>query len=354
MQTFSISLPASRYGQPEQRAAFVDSLLAHLVDRPDVHSAGAIFGLPLTNFRYGMSTSTLDGVRLSDEEQTRLTMQIRVVSADYFRTMQIPVTRGRAFSGGDRRGTQPVVILSAAAAALLFPGMDPLAHHLQIGSSLGQEAGPAGGTVVGVVADVRSQGPAAPVRPTLYLAHAQFPMDTVSVVIRTRGAPASLVGPARSALHDLDPDVAMFRVRSMAQVAAAAVAQPRLYTVLIVCFATTAVALAAVGLYGVLAFAVGQRTREIGIRIALGAARGEVLRMVMAQAGRLAMTGIAAGLVAAALASRLLRSQLFEVSPTDLATYGLVALVLLARFADRQLGACASRGASGRDHRDSP
>ena len=139
----------------------------------------------------------------------------------------------------------------------------------------------------------------------------------------------------------------------MAQVAAAAVAQPRLYTLLIVCFATTAVALAAVGLYGVLAFAVGQRTREIGIRIALGAARGEVLRMVMAQAARLAMTGIAAGLVAAALASRLLRSQLFEVSPTDLATYGLVALDA-GRFPDRQLGACASRGASGRDHRDSP
>ena len=124
-----------------------------------MHAAGAIFGLPLTNFRYGMSTSTRDGVRLSDEEQTRLTMQIRVVSADYFRTMQIPVTRGRAFSGGDRRGTQPVVILSAAAAALLFPGIDPLAHHLEIGSSLGQEAGPAGGTVVGVVADVRTTGP---------------------------------------------------------------------------------------------------------------------------------------------------------------------------------------------------
>ena len=115
----------------------------------------------------------------------------------------------------------------------------------------------------------------------------------------------------------------------MEQLAAAAVAQPRLYTVLIVCFATTAMLLAAIGLYGVLSFAVGQRTREIGIRMALGAGRGQVLRMVLGQAGRLAVTGILSGLLAAAVASRALRAQLFEVSPTDLATYVIVSIVLL-------------------------
>ena len=329
VQTFTIALPDSQYGQPEQRAALVDSLVSRLGDRPDVESAGAVFGLPLSNFRYSMSTSTLDGVRQTDDEQDRLSLQVRVVTPDYFRTMRIPMTRGRGFAARDGRGAEPVAILSAAAASLLWPGTDPIGHHLEIGSSLGQGPGRAGGTVVGVVADVRSHGPAAPVRPTLYLVHAQFPMGMVSVVIRTRREPESLVGPARSVLRDLDPDIPMFRVRSMEQVASAAVAQPRLYMLLIVCFATTAILLAAIGLYGVLAFAVGQRTREIGIRIALGAARGQVMTMVMAQAGRLAVTGIVAGLVAAALASRALRSQLFEVSPTDMATYVLVAVVLL-------------------------
>ena len=121
----------------------------------------------------------------------------------------------------------------------------------------------------------------------------------------------------------------MFRVRSMEQVAANAVAQPRLYMVLIACFASTAVLLAAIGLYGVMAYAVGQRTREIGIRLALGARRGEVLGMVMRHAGALAISGIALGLVAAALASRVLRAQLFEVAPTDIATYATVAAGLL-------------------------
>ena len=169
-----------------------------------------------------------------------------------------------------------------------------------------------------------------PVRPTIDLAHAQFPVSMVSVVLRTRGAPAALIAPAASALRDLDPDVPMFRVRSMEQLVAAAVAQPRLYAVLIVCFATTAMLLAAIGLYGVLSFAVGQRTREIGIRMALGAGRGQVLRMVMGQAGRLALTGILAGLLAAAVASQALRTQLFEVAPTDLTTYLVVSVVLLA------------------------
>ncbi len=330
LQTFSISLPPSRYTEPEQRAAFVEALVSQMAGRPDVESAGAIFGLPLSNFRYSMSTATRDGVALDDETQDRLNLQIRVVTPDYFRTMRIPVTRGRGFAAGDRRGAEAVAIVSTSAAALLWPGTDALGHHLQIGSRLGQGGDRAGGRVVGIVPDVRNHGPAAPVRPTLYLAHQQFPMDTVSVVVRARGQPDLLAAPARSALRDLDPDVPMFRVRTMAQVAAAAVAQPRLYVLLIGAFATTAILLAAVGLYGVLAFAVGQRSREIGIRIALGARRTQVVGLVMAQAGRLTATGTIAGLGIAAVASQALRSQLFEVTPIDAATYVAVAVTLLA------------------------
>jgi len=329
VQTFTITLPEARYTEPGQRAEFVETLLTRLGTVPNVTSAGAIFGLPLSNFRYTISTSTLDGRKLTEDEQTRLSLLVRVVTPDFFKALQIPITRGRSFSAADRRGTEPVAILSESAAATLWPDTDPLGHHLEIGTSLGQGTR-AGGAVVGIAGDVRSLGPSVPVRPTIYLAHAQFPMDMVSVVLQARGTPESLLGPAARALRELDPDVPMYRVRSMEQLAASAVAQPRLYTILIVCFATTALLLAAIGLYGVLSFAVGQRTREIGIRMALGAGRGQVLRMVMGQAGRLALTGISAGLLAAAMASQALRSQLFEVAPTDVRTYAFVSLVLLA------------------------
>jgi putative ABC transport system permease protein len=152
----------------------------------------------------------------------------------------------------------------------------------------------------------------------------------MSVAIKTRGEPSALIEPARAILRVLDPDVPMFSVRSMPQIVSTAMAQPRLYTVLIVCFAATAMLLAAIGLYGVLAYAVGQRTREIGIRLALGARRAEVIRMVMSQAGKLVIAGVAFGLIAAMLASRLLRAQLFEIAPTDRITYAAVAVGLVA------------------------
>jgi len=330
VQTFSLSLPEGRYATPSQRAEFVDQLVTRVAQQPGVERAGAVFGLPLSNFRYGISTSTRDGLTLADEEQERLVLQVRVVTPDYFAAMGIPVVRGRGFTATDRAGGAPVAVLNQAAAARLWPGTDALGHSLEVGTRLGQGGGRAGGTVVGIAGDVHDYGPAARVAPTLYLAHGQFPVDSVTVVARGNGDPATLVEPMRVTLRQLDADVPMFRVRSMAQVAANAVAQPRLYLVLIACFATTAMLLAAVGLYGVMAFAVGQRTREIGIRLALGARRGAVLGMVMRQAGVLAVAGVVTGLTVAALASRVLRSQLFEVAPTDGATYVVVAAVLLA------------------------
>lgn len=329
VQTFSIGLPDSRYSQPQQRAEFMDTLLSRIALQPNVESVGATMILPLTGGRYGISTATRDGVTLSDDEQDRLTFQIRIVTPDYFKTMQVPVTRGRGFTTADRIGSEPVVMLNATGAARMWPDADPLGRHLEIGTGFGMGRGRTGGTVVGVAGDVLEYGPAAPAPPTLFLAYAQWPVNGMAVVAKGRQAPAALIEPLRSILLDLDPDVAMFAVRSMPQIQDIAMAQRRLYLVLIGCFATTALLLAALGLYGVLAYAVGQRTREIGIRLALGANRAEVLRMVMAHAGRLALAGVGIGLVAALLASRLLRAQLFEVAPTDTATYVLVATGLL-------------------------
>lgn len=329
VQTFRVTLPDSRYAQPLQRQQFYETLLSRIAMHPDVESVGAAMGLPLSRFSYGISTSSIDGRRLSDDEQDALTLQIRVVTPDYFRTMGIPIPRGRAFTSFDRMGTAPVVIVNEAAAKRLWKDIDPLGREVRMGTRFGLGGDQAGGVVIGIAGDVREYGPASAAPPTVYLAHAQWPLPNMSVVARTGGEPAALIEPMRAVLHEIDPDLPMFAVRSMPQIVSNAVAQPRLYMVLIVCFAATAVLLAAIGLYGVLAYAVGQRTREIGIRLALGARRAEVLRMVMSQAGRLVVAGVALGLVASVLASRLLRAQLFEVQPTDVATYVLVALGLM-------------------------
>ena len=338
VQAFNVSLPDSRYVQPLQRYEFMDTLTSRIATNPNVESAAAVFGLPLTNFRFGISTSTRDGVTLSDDEQDGLTLQVRLVTPDYFKTMGITVVKGRSFTAGDRMGTQPVAMLNQVAAARVWPNQDALGHHLDIGTRFGIGTERAGGTVVGIVGDVREHGPASPVAPTLYLPYAQRPVGGVSIVAKARnGDPSSLVQPMRALLAELDPDVPMSAVRSMDQLSAAAVAQPRLYLVLIASFAGTAMLLSAIGLYGVLAYAVGQRTREIGIRLALGAKRGEVLRMVMTQAGRLAIAGVAIGLAAALIASRALRSQLFQIAPTDTLTYvvvggGLLIVALVAAW----------------------
>jgi putative ABC transport system permease protein len=329
VQTFSIGMPPAKYPQPQQRQAFVETLLARLAQHTDVESAAAVSGLPLTGSQFGISTSSRDGVTLSDDAQDSLTLQVRFVSPDYFRTMRIAVPRGRAFSDADRMGSQPVAMVNQTAAGRLWPGVDPLGHQLEIGTRMGMGGARAGGTVVGVAADVLEYGPASQAPPTLYLSHGQWPVDSMTVVVKSRGEPSALIAPARAILRELDPDVPMFAVRSMPQIQEIAIAQPRLYLVLILSFALTAMLLSAIGLYGVLAYTVGQRTREIGIRLALGAKRGEVLRMVMAQAGRLAVTGVAIGLVAAVLASRVLRAQLFEIAPTDTVTYVAVGAGLL-------------------------
>jgi predicted permease len=330
VQTFSISLPDARYAQPSDRQAFVETLLQRAATVPNLESAGAVFGLPLSNFRYGITASNRDGITLTDDEQDALTLQVRLVTPDYFKTMGIPIVKGRGFGAGDRIGAQPVAMLNQTGAARVWPDQDALGHHLQIGTRFGMGGERAGGTVIGIVGDVRDFGPASPAPPTIYLAHAQWPEGAVSIVAKARnGDAASLVQPLRAVLQDLDRDVPMSAVRSMDQLSSAIVAQPRLYLVLIASFAATAMLLAAIGLYGVLAYAVGQRTREIGIRLALGARRGEVLRMVMTQAGRLAIAGVVIGLGAALIASRALRSQLFQIAPTDVVTYVMVGVGLL-------------------------
>ena len=165
-----------RYPQPADRAALVESLLSRAATLPGVSSAGAIFGLPLTDFRYTISMSTLDGRKLANDEQDARSLQVRVVTPAYFRSMAIPIVRGRALTDGDRIGAPPVVLVNEAAAARLWPNENPLGHEFTLGTRMGQGGSPLGGTVVGVARDVHDFGPLQAVRPTVYLSHAQFPM----------------------------------------------------------------------------------------------------------------------------------------------------------------------------------
>lgn len=335
IQTFNISLPATSYATPAARASRVDRLLQRIAARPDVEAAAAIFGLPLTGFSYGISTSTIDGRRLDDDEQMRRLVQVRVATPGYFRVMGIPLHEGRAFEAADGRGAPPVAVVNRAAARLLWPEHPPLGRSFTLGTGLGQGGQPAGGTVIGVVGDVHDRGPGVPARPTVYLAHAQFPVEFVSVAAKARGVPATLIEPLRQIVAEEDASLPVFRVRTMEQLARDAVAQPRVFLVLLGIFATAAVLLAAIGIYGVISYAVSQRTREIGLRIALGAGRVDVLRMVIAQAVVLAGIGLTLGFVLAAGAGRVMRSLLFGVEPFDPITFalagaGFFAVTLLA------------------------
>jgi predicted permease len=329
VQTFNLSMPDATYTQPAQRAEFVDAVIGEISRRPDVEAAGAIFGLPLTDFRYVISMSTLDGRKLDNDEQMRRSLQVRVVTPDYFRALGIQPVQGRALSASDRLGAPFAVVINETAAARLWPDKSPLGHEFTLGTRMGQGGANAGGTVVGVVRDVHDHGPAIAVRPTVYLAHAQFPVSFLTVTVRGRnGAPA--IEPLRALVAQMDPDLPIYRVRTMEQLQSDAVAQPRVYLTLLGLFAFTAVILASIGIYGVLMHAVAQRTREIGIRLALGARRGEVVGMVVRQAAVLALAGLAIGLALAIAASSTLRTVLFGVQPTDVATYSAVAVGLFA------------------------
>jgi predicted permease len=335
--TFETSLPDATYGPPELSAAFYRDLDERLHALPGVQAAGAVFGLPLTNFGYVISAYELDGRRLPDEERDRLSVQIRVVTPDYFQAMGIPVHRGRGIGATDRANMPPVIVINEAAAKLIWPGADPIGHTFTVGTRLGVGESRAGGEVIGIVGDVREWGPTNAARPTIFLSHEQFPVGYMTVAIRTSGDPTTLLAPARRALAAIDADVPMFGVWTMEQRVGATVAKPRLYMLLIGVFAAVAILLAAVGIYGLLAQTVERRRREIGVRLALGAERRNIVRLVIRQATTLTAVGVALGLFGAALGGRVLARLLFNVRATDPVTLvsvaaGIASVALVASY----------------------
>jgi putative ABC transport system permease protein len=250
--------------------------------------------------------------------------------------MRMPLLRGRGIEPSDRIGAPGVAVVNLTLARRAWPEGDAIGQRLIMG---GGGVDSVWRTVVGIVGDIRHRGLDAEPRPEIYLPHAQFPagtgtpLRTMRVVLRAEGHPATLAAPLRAALAELDPDLPLTQMQTMEQALGSWAAERRLTMLIVAGFALLALTLGAVGVYGVMAHLVTQRTREIGIRIALGAVPREILGLVLSQGVRLAVLGIALGLLGALAAGRLLTRLLFQVEPTDtvtfMATAGALALVAL-------------------------
>jgi putative ABC transport system permease protein len=324
--TFEISLPDSRYLEDPARIAFFDRLLPRLRNLPGARSAAAVMGLPLSGLDFIISFQVAGRPPLPSSLQPA--MQVRVATPDYFSAIGIPIRRGRAFTEDDRAGTPRVVVITEAAAREFFPGEDPIGKTIQLGWGRGPGKPTAGGEVVGIVGDVKDEGLAEANPPAIYMPYRQWPVSFMAVVVKTALPPASLGDAVRAEVGAIDPNLPISNVRTLDTIVAKSISQQRFYMLLLAIFAAVALVLAAIGIFGVLSYAVSQRTREIGIRMALGAPGGSVIGLIVRQAMLLVAAGVAAGTGLALLLSRTISRMLFSVTPTDPATFASVAALL--------------------------
>ena len=325
--TFRVSLPDVTYAERARRIAFFDRLLTRLAALPGVRSAGAVIGLPLTNLNFTISFN-VDG-RPEAPPGQEPTMEVRVASPDYFRTIGIPLKRGRLFTRSDVMGAPQVALLSESAARRYFPNENPLGRTIKLGWHFDDNK-QAGGVVVGIVGDVKEAGLDEPSPPEIYIPHAQIGIGNMAIVVRGAIAPSAFSQSVEAVLRDLDPDLPLSSLKTLDEMRTASVSGRRFYVLLLTLFAAVALVLAAVGIFGVMSYAVTQQTREIGIRIALGADRDHVVRMILRRAGLLVLAGLSLGLAMAVGTGRALSSLLFELSPTDPGTLAGVCVLLAA------------------------
>jgi putative ABC transport system permease protein len=326
--TLTVDLPESTYASVPRVLAFHDAMLARMAAAPGVAAVGLVNFLPLGGTFFDGSAIGDDHRKLPDD----FGVDEPAVSSDYFRAMGIHVMRGRAFTAADDAGSLRVAIVSASAARTLWLDQDPIGRRLSL------EDAPAERdwlTVVGVVDDVRQQQLAMPPDSAVYQPYAQVDrvgrLRHMSYVARAAGDAGGLAASFRAALRGVDPDLPADQVQTMTAVVNLTVAGPRFQTGLLTGFAVLALALALVGVYGVLAYSVAQRTREISIRLALGAQTSRVLAMILGRTALLASVGVAVGSVGAMFAARGLAhlDVLFDVSPRDPAIFAAVAGALV-------------------------
>jgi putative ABC transport system permease protein len=324
--TATVQLSETKYPTKEKRAAFFQEVVRRVRAFPGVQSVGVGNNLPFTYDGDSMPIG-VEGRRDPPPDE-RLDVVLRVVGPGYFKTMQIPLVKGRDFTEDDRDDDARVVVISEKTAARYWPGQDPVGKRLRPGSLSSDSPWR---TVIGVVKDVRQNDFIAAPKPQMYMSYHQvrdFPPN--ALVIRTQVAPLSLAGSVRDAIWSVDKDQPVSEIRTMSDIVSQAVARQRFSMLLLGLFAGLALLLAAVGIYGVMSYTVAQRTHEIGIRMALGAQRGDVLKLALGQGLRLVTFGVLIGLAAAFVLTRVMTSLLFGVSPTDSMTFITISVVLMS------------------------
>ncbi|HEY0324308.1 MAG TPA: ABC transporter permease [Pyrinomonadaceae bacterium] len=322
--TVQLPLPALKYPKDEQAINFHKELLRRIQMLPGVKSASISTDLPLA----GGHTNNFDIERRpTPPGKSEEVAEFTAISPEYFRTLGIPLLKGRYLSEKDDENAPPVMVISETMAKRYFAGVDPIGMRLKTGGCTECDWT----TIVGVVGDVKNGGLGGEISPAMYCPFTQESLNIrlMTLVLRTEGDPASYVAGVRREVNNIDPDLALADTRTMDQLMAKSLGQSRYRGVLLGIFAMVALTLAAVGIYGVIAYAVSQRTREIGIRIALGAQKRDIFRMVVGHGLILSIIGVAIGVTASLMLTRYLSSLLYGVSSTDPATFTSVVLLLI-------------------------
>jgi putative ABC transport system permease protein len=327
--TARVALPLDQYQAIDRQRTFFQQLVERLQALPGVVSAGATASIPLRGNAM-ISTVDIEGQPPTDFSMSNVpTARMNAVTPGYFAALRVPLIEGRLLDDRDGASAPYTVVVNRAFVRRYFAQEDPIGKRFEAG--LGPaNGGPQTWTIVGVIGDTKQRGLAGDIMPEATASALQWPRYTMTLVLRTSVDPLSLVSAVRKQVSDLDKNLPLYGVQTMDDVLSAEVASQRFNAGALAGFAGLAVLLAAVGIYGVMAYAVSQRTHEIGVRIALGAERQNVLRMVLNQGLRLALIGVGLGLAASFALTRLMSSLLFGVRPSDPETFIVVTVALVA------------------------
>ena len=343
--TFGLSLPAAKYPDPANLDAFVSTLLARLAAEPGVESAAVACGLPFTSGLNFITGFRHEG-QPEPDSASMPSASMRIVSPDYFKTMRVPIRSGRLFDRRDTAAAPEVVLINERTAQRFFAGRDPIGQQIRVTAQIARAGRNGPKTIVGIVGNVKYGGLDEDSPAEIYLPYDQQQVDAFTVAVRTTADPLAMVPALRRDVAGLDPLLPLANIRPLASLVDASIAGRRFTMALFLAFAVVAAALSAIGVYSVLAYLVGQRTKEIGVRLAVGASPSGVVWLFVREGIVLTAVGLTLGLAGALAADQWIRSLLFGVTPADPTTFAgvacalTVAAVLATYFPARRAAQC--------------